>query len=413
MRKARAVRRQRLRRGAGACCAAVVVLVALGRLAAPPPRFFSLDDDAALRPLRRPPKAPRLRGGAARTGRLAFLFLVRSKIPTEPVWAAFFREAARHSHLYGVYSHPEPGHAYGAGSLFRGTEIRNRTRVDWGAVTVARAEVFLLRAALADPRNERFLLVSESCVPLHPFLCLYDFLFSTPKSFVKSWATADRARLYDFGARDAAVKRRWRKGHQWVGLARPHAALVASTGWYEALEAAHAASAVAAEFRREFARQHRGADADSIHHCFADEHLVATVLANEGVEAELVAASPTLIRFGAFEGRRRLLALDINGKMKRDWRATSYDPAHITPAFLADARAYCDYGPEAAPLAGPDVEPRRRAPAVVPWANDSATSRGSCAFRPDAPSPCHLLLRKIPKGTVPAYARALWGLDAA
>ena len=147
------------------------------------------------------------------------------------------------------------------------------------------------------------------------------------------------------------MKRRWRKGHQWVGLARPHAALVASTGWYEALEAAHAASAVAAEFRREFARQHRGADADSIHHCFADEHLVATVLANEGVEAELVAASPTLIRFGAFGGRRRLLALDINGRMKRDWRATSYDPAHITPAFLADARAYCDYGPEAAPLA--------------------------------------------------------------
>ena len=33
-------------------------------------------------------------------------------------------------------------------------------------------------------------------------------------------------------------------------------------------------------------------------------------------------------------------------------------------------------------------------------------------FRPDAPSPCHLLLRKVPKGTVPAYARALWGLDS-
>ena len=72
--------------------------------------------------------------------------------------------------------------------------------------------MLLLRAALEDPRTERSLLVSEACVPLHPFWCLYTFLFSTERSFVKSWRTDDRFQLYDFGKDENAVKKAWRKG---------------------------------------------------------------------------------------------------------------------------------------------------------------------------------------------------------
>ena len=435
MRKARAVQRRKARRGAlGCCCGACVLYVVYAFCFAAAPRFFSYDDDAALRrPLRREKRPLRLRGPAGasqrggwaplRRGRLAFLFLVRSDIPTEPIWAAFFREAADYEDLYAVYSHPKRDFQFRAGSLFHGSEIANRTRVSWGSITVAYAELLLLRAALADARNERFLLVSESCVPVHPFLCLWDFLFATEKSLVKTWKTTDRATLYDFADRDADVKTRWRKGHQWVGLTRRHAALVAtSADWYAMFFDAHARTPIAAEFRVKYKQQHHSSDGDRVHHNFADEHLVQTVLALGGAEPDLLPASPTLIRFGDFDKRisggaprrqrkrrrRALLELNINEAMNSDWRATSYDPKHITPLLLDDARGTCTYADTPAPLESPDVEVRTRTGAVLPWANDSATSQAACRFDADRPSPCFLLLRKIPEKSVDAYRRALW-----
>ena len=94
--------------------------------------------------------------------------------------------------------------------------------------------------------------------------------------------------------------------------------------------------------------------------------------------------------------------------MNSDWRATSYDPKHITPLLLDDARGTCTYADTPAPLESPDVEVRTRTGAVLPWANDSATSQAACRFDADRPSPCFLLLRKIPEKSVDAYRRALW-----
>lgn len=245
----------------------------------------------------------RLRGGRER---IAFLFLVRDQIPTAPIWQAFFKDAdARGAKgLYRLYTHPRPGFTYAPGSLFYGTEVANRTRVKWGAVTVARGTMRLMQAALRDPRTARSLLMSEADVPLHPFWCVHAYLFSTPKSFAASWTTHDRKKLYDFGDAEALYRSRWRKGHQWVSLTRNHMLLL-DAAQYERFRRAHADSSVAADFRREssaahatlrdhgndrVARRWRGpaADADDTHHCFADEHFAATTLAVRGVEREVI-----------------------------------------------------------------------------------------------------------------------------
>jgi len=180
------------RRSLASCCCFVVAVGwayacyrVLQPAAAPPPAFFPDDDgaEAWAPPPPKPLRRPRLRVGAAArpaAKRVAFLFLVRSAIPTEPIWRAFFAGAPRDR--YGIYSHPRPGYAFAAGSLFAGTEVANRSSVSWGAVTVARAELVLVRAALADARNARFLLASEACAPLHPFACVYDFLVARPAS---------------------------------------------------------------------------------------------------------------------------------------------------------------------------------------------------------------------------------------
>lgn len=354
--------------------------------------------------------------------KLAFLFLVRSRIPTEPIWAAFFGDAGPSmSGKYSIYSHPRPGYRHIG--FFAGTEIMNRTKVSWGAITVARAEMLLIRAALADHANERFLLVSESCVPLHPLQCVYDFVMSAP-SMVATWSSHERRVLYDFGAMDRVVKANWRKGHQWILLARTEAYAVASRDdWYDAFFAAHASTAIAADFRVQYQQMFDRTDGDAVHHNFADEHYIQTVLAVTGLESSgLLAASPTFIRFGEAETvqtpqtprplrqRRGLKSeLNINVPIKSDWRATTYDPEHINPALLDKARAYCLYE-SGVPRASESDDPRTTFPqlGVAPW-DPITPGRPECLFDISKPSLCYLLLRKIPNRTVAAYQRALWG----
>lgn len=341
-----------------------------------------------------------------RPPKLAFLFLVRSSIPTAPIWEAFFREGGfAMKGRYSIYSHPRPG--YRLSGFFAGSEIINRTKVSWGAITVARAEMLLLRAALEDPSNARFLLVSESCVPVHPLRCTYDFAMSVP-AMVATWATTERATLYDFGPLDALVKRRWRKGHQWVLLSRREAVAAADESWYLRFARAHASSAAAAEFRLKYHQQTGKKDGDSIHHNFADEHYVQTALALGDLETSgVVAASPTLIRFGDLDRRRRLLDLDVNKPMQRDWRATTYDPVHIRPGLFRLARALCLYD-LACPRASSDDDPRTPQNLVAPW-DPTTPQLPECLFNAGRPSLCHLTLRKVPNRTVATYLAALWG----
>lgn len=52
------------------------------------------------------------------------------------------------------------------------------------------AELILLRAALKDPLNQRFVLLSETCVPLYPAAVVWAQLMGEPRSRVN--ACADR-----------------------------------------------------------------------------------------------------------------------------------------------------------------------------------------------------------------------------
>lgn len=101
-------------------------------------------------------------------------------------------------------------------------------------MSIAHAELALLRAALGDARNERFVLLSESCAPLHALRCTYAFAFASVRSFVATWPTAERRARFNFGARAAHAAnasalptdvQHWRKGRQWVLLTRAHAAV--------------------------------------------------------------------------------------------------------------------------------------------------------------------------------------------
>lgn len=80
-------------------------------------------------------------------------------------------------HLFSVYIHAPPAfEGYEPESLWAGRLVRHRVTTSWGAHTLVEATRHLLWEAFRDPLNSRFLLLSESDIPLYDPLTLYQQL---------------------------------------------------------------------------------------------------------------------------------------------------------------------------------------------------------------------------------------------
>ena len=78
-------------------------------------------------------------------------------------------------------------------SRFSKALIQNRVATEWGGFTLASATRALLRAALADPNNQRFALLSESCVPLYAPAVVYTQLIYSEKSRINACADGEKS----------------------------------------------------------------------------------------------------------------------------------------------------------------------------------------------------------------------------
>lgn len=94
--------------------------------------------------------------------------------------------------------------------------------VKWGEFSMLEAERRLLANALLDIANQRFILLSESCIPLYNFTTIYNYLTNSPKSFVESYdlpGPVGRGR-YNPRMRPTIRLNQWRKGSQWFEMDR-------------------------------------------------------------------------------------------------------------------------------------------------------------------------------------------------
>lgn len=84
------------------------------------------------------------------------------------------------------------------------------------------AERRLLANALLDISNERFVLLSESCIPLHNFSTVYSYLVHSRESFVQVYddpSSVGRGR-YNSHMYPKISLSQWRKGSQWFEMDR-------------------------------------------------------------------------------------------------------------------------------------------------------------------------------------------------
>ncbi|KAJ7970357.1 Core-2/I-branching beta-1,6-N-acetylglucosaminyltransferase family protein [Quillaja saponaria] len=164
--------------------------------------------------------------------KVAFMFLTKGPIPLSPLWEMFFKG---HEGLYTIYIHTPPSYngVVPEDSVFYGRRIPSKL-VDLGQPTMIDAERRLLASALLDYSNERFVLLSESCIPLFNFPTVSNYLLSVNLSFVASYddlSNVGRGR-YNLKMWPTISIFDWRKGSQWLEVNRKLAIEIVSDNKY-------------------------------------------------------------------------------------------------------------------------------------------------------------------------------------
>ena len=251
---------------------------------------------------------------ATQDSKVALLFLTRGELPHEATWRAFFENAGKTvprtaelavcsnsaqlaetlhdqceamnnatgdpieaQQLFSVYVHAPPSFAgYPNSSLWANSRISQSIHVSWGDHSISAATRALLAAALQDRRNQRFVLVSESDIPLFNPLTFYQQLMYEQRSRVNACPGGiDHMprRWSDKMTTEHMNASHWRKSSQWFTLQRRHAAVVVQD----------------AEVYDSFEKYcHYGVDPETglVRDCISDEHYIPTLMAVHGFGEE-------------------------------------------------------------------------------------------------------------------------------
>ncbi|BDA51615.1 probable glycosyltransferase BC10 [Coccomyxa sp. Obi] len=349
---------------------------------------------------------------ALKIPKVAMLFLTVGEIFHEPTWKLWFQEAAglipasalnssdqaqacdderlqvaqHHCFasedagvlsgqvLFSVYVHAQPDFEFSEDSIFHGHMIQNRLQAKRCTQDIVLAERNLLTDALEDPLNQRFILLSETCLPLYPPATLYMQLMSEQKSRLES---CHQHRRYPWTAgmlTGHGLRKAWRKGSQWFALIRKHAELVSD---HHLLHQFHKHCSCERQ-----TGMHRYTN------CYPDEHFMHTVVALEEMGDETDCLG-------------RLTNVDW-------WRSLNAHPREYEAWELSpDLISYLRYWEETPcePLAAISSSKEAFVRVGAPDFDAKTACEGSGYNTSLLHSGCPLLARKFPKDLVSTVAR--------
>ncbi|KAL5722132.1 hypothetical protein ACHQM5_005690 [Ranunculus cassubicifolius] len=142
--------------------------------------------------------------------KVAFMFLAKGRLPLGPIWEKFFEG---YRDFYSIYLHSFP--------TFN-EKVSEFSTVEWGKASMIDAERRLLANALLNFSNERFVLLSDTCIPLFNFTTIYNYLINSSHSFIGSFddpRPIGRGR-YNKRMWPTITISDWRKGSQWLEVQR-------------------------------------------------------------------------------------------------------------------------------------------------------------------------------------------------
>ena len=186
--------------------------------------------------------------------RIAFCFLIYDKINHEDIWHRFFEKADKKK--YNIYIHYKENVPL---KYLEEYKIKNCIDTKWGDISLVKAQNKLLEEALKDPKNEHFIFLSNSCVPVKTFQFIYDYLDTKYSYFNKDPIKKDRCTKTHAHVDPKHIQ----KASQWSILNKKHATILSEKPeyipWFE------------------YDNQT----------CIADEHAYITYLFSQDLEKEL------------------------------------------------------------------------------------------------------------------------------
>ena len=157
--------------------------------------------------------------------KLAFLFLIYDEINQEELWHNFFRKIDKTR--YSVYIHYKYNKPL---EYFEAYKIDETVPTDYADLSLVKAQNVLLREALKDAKNERFIFLSNSCIPLKDFDYIYNALFAKDLCFFNM---AKDEHIFESGRGQKLAERfgqeNVRKASQWSILTREIAQYLAES----------------------------------------------------------------------------------------------------------------------------------------------------------------------------------------
>lgn len=139
--------------------------------------------------------------------KIAFLFLITDIINKEDLWYNFFKNIDMNK--YSIYIHYKTNDEL---KYFNDYKIKNIIETKWGDISLVKASQILLKEALKDDNNYKFIFVSGSCIPIKHFNYIYDFLTKDDNSYFNNMIN----------------KKNMYKTFQWCILNRKHAQIIAN-----------------------------------------------------------------------------------------------------------------------------------------------------------------------------------------
>ncbi|XP_028079762.1 glycosyltransferase BC10-like [Camellia sinensis] len=193
----------------------------------PPSREFTDDEIASRVVIRDILNMPPVQ---SKNPKIAFMYLTPGSLPFEKLWDKFFHG---HEGRFSVYVHASKDKPVHFSRFFVNREIRS-DKVVWGKISMVDAERRLLANALKDPDNQHFVLLSDSCVPLHHFDYVYNYLMYTNVSFIDCFEDPGPhgTGRYSEHMLPEVEKANFRKGAQWFTMKRQHAVVVMADNLY-------------------------------------------------------------------------------------------------------------------------------------------------------------------------------------
>lgn len=135
----------------------------------------------------------------------------------EEWWRSFLKG---YDQYYTIYNHAKFPKDISSHSILYKHHTKKHIVTKWANFSLVRATIIMMEEAVRDPENTRFVLCSDSCVPIQDFEELHKFLILNNITLVKynpdyHKLEDSRRRYLLFDGKDIISRYDFKKQHQW------------------------------------------------------------------------------------------------------------------------------------------------------------------------------------------------------